>query len=282
MMNSHHLRTTSITLCLFLLTLSSSSAQDSARARQAVWNTISRDVDDLICDASSFFTAPLRFGREEWSYTAGILGATALLFTSDAAIQQTISIAERSSINGDFWDIPTVYGSIHLAGGLTLTTYATGLITGNQEMRVTGRLLGESLLLAGIPTLAIKYFTARARPYTGMGSWRFNGFLWSVAMQSFPSGHASVAFAISTVLAERADNIWARVGLYGLASLTVLARVRNNQHWFSDVVVGAGLGLAAGLHVTAREEQRTSPHATECRVILYPSSSGLTIACRIN
>jgi membrane-associated phospholipid phosphatase len=259
----------------------SSFAQDSTNVRQQLWNAISRDADYSLGDAAAFFTAPLRFDNEEWFYAAGFLGGSALLLTSDEAVRRNLSVRGRASSNGDFWDIPTAYGSAYFACGLTLATYATGIITENEELRITGRLLGESLILSGMPTLLIKYAAGRSRPYTDEGSWRFHGLQWHYGFQSFPSGHATVAFALSTVLAERSDNIWARVGLYGLASLTALARVHDNQHWFSDVVVGAGLGLAAGLHVIAREEQRTS-YTADRRVILYPSSRGLTVAYRIN
>jgi hypothetical protein len=238
-------------------------------------------VKHSLGDASAFYTAPLRFDKEEWFYTAGFLAGGALLLTSDEAGRRNLSVGGRASSNGDFRDIPTAYGSAYFACGLTLATYATGIMTENEELRITGRLLGESLILSGMPTLLIKSAAGRSRPCTGEASWRFRGIQWDNGFQSFPSGHAMVAFALSTVLAERSDNIWARVGLYGLASLTALARVRDKQHWFSDVVVGAGLGLAAGLHVIAREEQRPS-YITDRRVILYPSSRGLTVAYRIN
>jgi len=281
MMTSCRLHTASITLCLLLSNPSSSSAQHSAHACRPLWNVISRDVKHSLGDASAFYTAPLRFDKEEWFYTAGFLAGGALLLTSDEAGRRNLSVGGRASSNGDFRDIPTAYGSAYFACGLTLATYATGIMTENEELRITGRLLGESLILSGMPTLLIKSAAGRSRPCTGEASWRFRGIQWDNGFQSFPSGHAMVAFALSTVLAERSDNIWARVGLYGLASLTALARVRDKQHWFSDVVVGAGLGLAAGLHVIAREEQRPS-YITDRRVILYPSSRGLTVAYRIN
>ena len=38
--------------------------------------------------------------------------------------------------------------------------------------------------------------------------------------------------------------------LYGSASLVALARMYHNQHWASDVVLGAGIGTFAGLKVS--------------------------------
>jgi hypothetical protein len=171
----------------------SSFAQDSTHVRQQLWNAISRDADYSLGDAAAFFTAPLRFDKEEWFSTAGFLGGGAVLLTSDEAVRRNLSVGGRTSSNGDFWDIPTAYGSAYFACGLTLAAYATGIITENEELRITGRLLGESLILSGLPTLLIKYAAGRSKPYTGEDSWRFHGLQWDYEFQSFPSGHATVA-----------------------------------------------------------------------------------------
>lgn len=59
---------------------------------------------------------------------------------------------------------------------------------------------------------------------------------------SFPSNHASVAFAAVTPLAKEYDAPW----LYGLAAVGSMGRVAARQHWFSDVVAGGLIGYATG------------------------------------
>ena len=60
---------------------------------------------------------------------------------------------------------------------------------------------------------------------------------------SFPSGHASAAFMAATLLAERSrvKPLW-----YGLAGVVAASRIHVRIHHASDVVVGAGIGLALG------------------------------------
>ena len=62
---------------------------------------------------------------------------------------------------------------------------------------------------------------------------------------SFPSGHTANAFFGATVLAEEYndESIWYGVGAYTIATATGTMRVLNNRHWFSDVIVGAGVGI---------------------------------------
>jgi membrane-associated phospholipid phosphatase len=61
---------------------------------------------------------------------------------------------------------------------------------------------------------------------------------------SFPSRHAAFAFLIAfTLPVERYE----RVLLYIWATAVAFSRLILAEHWISDVVFGAGLGLLAGL-----------------------------------
>ena len=65
---------------------------------------------------------------------------------------------------------------------------------------------------------------------------------------SFPSGHATVATAVSVLLADRARPGTVRALLAGTGSYVGLTRVYVGVHYPSDVIGGAGLGLLlAGL-----------------------------------
>lgn len=63
---------------------------------------------------------------------------------------------------------------------------------------------------------------------------------------SFPSGHTATAFFGAHLLAkETSDTPWIGYLGYGIATSTGLLRMANNAHWASDVLVGAGIGMAA-------------------------------------
>lgn len=62
---------------------------------------------------------------------------------------------------------------------------------------------------------------------------------------SFPSGHASSAFATASSLAY-AYGYKAGIPAYMAASFVALSRVNENIHWLSDVVAGAALGIYWG------------------------------------
>ncbi len=62
---------------------------------------------------------------------------------------------------------------------------------------------------------------------------------------SFPSGHSSAAFASAEFLRQEYRDVspWYGYAGYTIAAATGVLRLRNNKHWFGDVVAGAGFGI---------------------------------------
>jgi len=62
---------------------------------------------------------------------------------------------------------------------------------------------------------------------------------------SFPSGHSAAAFAFATGASARMPVL--AVGLVPLAAAVAYSRVHVGVHFPSDVLIGSGIGVAAGL-----------------------------------
>ncbi len=125
----------------------------------------------------------------------------------------------------------------------------------------------EAVVLSGLSTALLKQAFGRLRPYqsTAHDQWFSGG-------ESFPSGHTTAAFALSTVLAEGVDDPgWGRrVLFYSLAGMTAYARMYGSNHWLSDTVLGAGIGISTGLFVVHRNRQGQPPN-----LLLYPTANGI-------
>ena len=63
--------------------------------------------------------------------------------------------------------------------------------------------------------------------------------------RSFPSGHTAVTMLSAHIMYKEYKDVspWICVGGYFIATTTGVLRMTNNAHWFSDVVMGAGIGL---------------------------------------
>lgn len=64
---------------------------------------------------------------------------------------------------------------------------------------------------------------------------------------SFPSGHTAEAFANAEFMRQEYKHLspWYGIAGYTLAATTGYLRMYNNKHWLSDVVAGAGIGIAS-------------------------------------
>jgi hypothetical protein len=62
---------------------------------------------------------------------------------------------------------------------------------------------------------------------------------------SFPSQHTSAAFSAATLLHKEygGRSIWYSIAGYGVAATTGGLRIAKDNHWLSDVLAGAGVGI---------------------------------------
>ncbi len=69
---------------------------------------------------------------------------------------------------------------------------------------------------------------------------------------SFPSGHTSIAFTNAALLyyEYKDSNLWYASSGFLFTTATGILRIANNKHYTSDVLAGAGIGLASGLLVS--------------------------------
>ena len=109
-----------------------------------------------------------------------------------------------------------------------------------------------SIIASGLITPALKFAVGRERPNATADTFRFKPFSGNY---SFPSGHATQAFAVATVLASHYPVWWVEGLAYGSAALIGYARIEQNAHFASDVVAGSLIGWSVARAVVSRHEQ---------------------------
>lgn len=116
--------------------------------------------------------------------------------------------------------------------------------------------------LASAATSLVKDLVDRPRP--ALADPTFEALVATPESASFPSGHASTAFAAAVAVAVFCPRRL-RWPLLGLATLVALSRVYLGVHYWLDVLVGSALGIGAGL-LAARLVRRGA-------IALRPSAS---------
>ena len=126
----------------------------------------------------------------------------------------------------------------------------------------------DSMVTTAVATEVMKNVFQRPRP-----SQSDDPDLWrqGAGHKSFPSGEVALmaAFVTPIIVEHRQDTpaVWA---LAALPAYMARARMASQAHWLSDVLVGAGVGVAGGVLAARRE----SP------LLLVPTGDGVFIGLR--
>jgi hypothetical protein len=196
--------------------------------------------------------------KRPW-FTGPLLGALVLAATSDQGPHEGIDTRSQTEFmmdrnNGQITAAHrlTTLGNAPVIAAALGITYLSSRHAENDHLAETASLSGEALMDVGLWTIALKTVAARVRPGPDSHGQFFQ--YGQPRSGSFPSGHAAVAFSISTVFAEEyRKEKWVPWVAYGTAGLIGVARVALGQHFPSDVIFGATLGHSIGEAVMAQQ-----------------------------
>jgi membrane-associated phospholipid phosphatase len=177
---------------------------------------------------------------------AGLLFAGALM--GDQEFQEEVQEG-RDGLTNSVARMGNTFGDWRFIVPAITTAYVAGEIAGSGPVKRTAVQAGAAAVLATALAGGLKYAMGRARPYAASTSFDFRPFSGA---SSFPSGHTAVAFALATAVADQTRDGWSDYALYGAATLTALARINDNRHWASDVLVGGLVGHLSARWVTRR------------------------------
>jgi len=208
-----------------------------------------REAVRYVRDAKSLAAAPLHWDGKEWARFGEGSAALLALYATDRQTSDYVQRHRSSSTNQFAKDI-TPFGG-HRALQMSVLMIAAGAGIHDTTLRDAGRDSFESeLLAAGVVTPLLKLAIGRARPNRNEGSHSFHPF--DKNFDSFPSGHATNAFAFATAVAGHYDGWVVPTIVYTIASGVAVSRVNDHVHFPSDVLAGALIGRAVAKGILAR------------------------------
>jgi membrane-associated phospholipid phosphatase len=209
----------------------------SAQPKDSLRNSDAFRVADAVLHT---YTAPLRWKSKNWVEFSGIVAGTAALTLADQPMRNFWQDQRSDALDGTN-TIGYHYGKPYCSFIYSGAFYTAGLLFKNQWMRETGMALGTALMTAGILEMGLKPLIGRARPSTETGNYDLTFFNDKPAYHSFPSGHASMAFTVTFVMAKRTKSVPVKIFFYSLAATTAVCRLYSDMHWVSDVAFGGVL-----------------------------------------
>lgn len=260
----------SLFICLFLICLGNSYAQDLS--------AIKKSTD--LTNNSSLTIHPFDDGLNSSSFPMHftfLMAGTTTAFLLDNSVREYLInnptnnetfLIKVGHTYGDF------YYNLYFSSGMLLTGY----ILGNKRLAITGKSLVESLLLSSLASISLKFIFGRSRPYREEGNLKFNFFESDNQKNSLPSGHVIIGSTASTILSKAIDNTYFSILLYGISGLTVYQRLSTDNHWFSDVFLGSLIGHFIGDYIYDKNFEKLSEGNMPSIVpFLYQDNMGVNL-----
>ncbi len=260
------------TLCFILFSI-------SLRAQDTLMRSDLYRFSDAIIYT---YARPLHWQKKEWMIFAGSAAGTAALTVLDEPTRRLFDRIEPH-FPSEIEKVGYHYGKPYSAVAFISAFYLTGVLFNDRWAKDTGLELGATLLTSGLLQTILKDVVGRARPSTDVGPYKFRiPSKGSIAYHSFPSGHASVAFGISIVLARRIESKPLKILFYSLAATTAISRMHANDHWLSDIAFGAALAWACDKAVARRLATNGTKNNRSGKISwsVTPGPQGLTFTGR--
>lgn len=228
----------------------------------------------LLQDAKHVVIFPTYFDSKKWLLFGGAVGSLFVISAFDDDIQDAIQ-RNRSRVTDKAASIINPFG-FQAAYAVIAGIYLQGVFAHNAKSKVVALdAIAASVVSWGVGATLLKIITGRARPEKNEGQYHFDPFSTNGEDNSFPSGHATQAFALAAVLSSHYHSKWVWIPAYTFAGLVGLARMDKNRHWASDVVGGALLGTVVGKEFVVynrRKRRELAQHEHKAQMTLVPLS----------
>jgi membrane-associated phospholipid phosphatase len=204
--------------------------------------TVTLSPVHVIQDVGHTVVSPIYLRTNDLKWLLPLTGAAATAFATD-----THTMTKVVSTNPSFNQT-----AINVSNGLVWGVIATpiflfgvGEFQHNPHARETGILGSEAMVDAVVADELVKLCAWRERPTVDNGQGEF--FIGKAGPDSsFVSEHSMIAWSSAAVIAGEYHSRWMQLGVYTAAAGVSATRVLGQEHFPSDVLLGAAGGWLIG------------------------------------
>ncbi len=214
--------------------------------------------------------API-FGTRDAVLLAGLVALHAALIPFDGDLRREVREMDGAAADALARTVEPIGGSSYWLQG-SAGAFVVGKVFGANRVADLGLHAFLSIALSNTVTGGLKGLSGRSRPNAALTvdegtdlfhhdphAWRLLGGWGEADRRSYPSNHATTAFAVATVLSEELGGVTPWLA-YPIAGLVAWSRLHDDAHWASDVTLGAAVGIfSARLVVRSFHRQNPGP-----------------------
>lgn len=200
---------------------------------------------NILRDGVNIAVSPAYLRKSDLKWLLPLAGASAAAFATDTRAMTEV-VSSDPSFNQT---------SINVSNGLVdgliaapIAMFGVGAVRRNDRMKETGLLGSEAMVDAFVVDQVVKLCTFRERPLTDNAQGEF--YIGKTGPDSsFVSAHSMVAWSSAAAIAGEYHSKWVQLGVYSAAAGVSATRVLGQQHFPSDVLLGAAGGWLIGHYV---------------------------------
>ena len=224
--------------------------------------TFLSEFGDAFHDYARYWTAPLTWNDTEWGTFWTIMGTTGALIIVDRPIYTTFDKKSWTPVKQSL-DIFHQLGQWQYPGIVLAGIYTSSFVLEDSKLERASRIAIKSFVFQTLVNQGLKNLIYRTKiddPYDfriGPPNWRIP------SDGAFPSGHASNTWAVMSAfaIAYRDDPIIPSL-CYGAATISSCLLITNQDHWISDIVLGAALGYYSAEWMASIDDHRYRQRAS--------------------
>ncbi len=209
---------------------------------QTTFDLLTYDTNQTFKSVGHAFTRPFHWKSKDYGNLSILFLGTAALSAADYESNRFF-MRQQSEFPKIIRDFGWYFGSPQNYFMANAGLYGIGLFTKNEHIRKTSVLIISSSITTGILQTFLKTAVGRARPETGTSILNFKPFSKEGGYHSFPSGHTVLSVTMAHAVAKQFQNIWLKVGIYGIGAIPPLSRLVDGAHWLTDVAFSAALSI---------------------------------------
>jgi PAP2 superfamily. len=222
---------------------------------------------------------PIDYKWQEWMALACVAGVSTLSFVYDDEILDFVNANFDVGKCRRITRYTDVLGEEVFIAPALLGMYALSACNKECELRQASLAGLQAFLFSEGVSAVVKVLACRHRPDQALSSNEWDGPFETFSSTSFLSGHACRSFALAATMAGLYDDKpWVGVVAYSCAVASCAGRLLSQEHWSSDVLVGAALGYFIGRGVV--KFQSTVGKSENYTLLPYSGEYGVGVALK--